>query len=45
VSAATAALIALLGVKGIGLVQILLICVPSTLLPCCCSLGRRRVTS
>jgi anaerobic C4-dicarboxylate transporter DcuA len=32
VSAATAALIALLGVKGIGLVQILLICVPSTLI-------------
>src|SRR4051812_10378767 len=32
VSAATAALIALLGAKGIGLVQILLICVPSTLL-------------
>jgi len=32
VSAATAALIALLGAKGIGLVQILMICVPSTLL-------------
>jgi anaerobic C4-dicarboxylate transporter DcuA len=32
VSAATAALIALLGMKGIGLVQILAICVPSTLL-------------
>ena len=32
VSAATAALIALLGPKGIGLPQILMICVPSTLL-------------
>jgi anaerobic C4-dicarboxylate transporter len=32
VSAATAALIAILGSQGIGLVQILLICVPSTLL-------------
>src|SRR4051794_21578989 len=32
VSAATAALIALLGAKGIGLVQILSICIPSTLL-------------
>jgi len=32
VSAATAALIVVLGAKGIGLVQILLICVPSTLL-------------
>lgn len=32
VSAATAALIALLGAKGIGLPQILMICVPSTLL-------------
>jgi anaerobic C4-dicarboxylate transporter DcuA len=32
VSAATAAMIALLGGKGIGLVQILLICIPSTLL-------------
>src|SRR3954454_3750959 len=32
VSAATAALIAILGTKGIGLVQILLICVPSTLI-------------
>ena len=32
VSAATAALIALLGPKGIGLAQILMICVPSTLL-------------
>src|SRR5262245_61733500 len=32
VSAATAALIAILGAQGIGLTQILLICVPSTLL-------------
>ncbi len=32
VSAATAAMIALLGAKGIGLMQILLICVPSTLI-------------
>src|SRR5205085_7491282 len=32
VSAATAALIALLGTRGIGLAQILMICVPSTLL-------------
>jgi anaerobic C4-dicarboxylate transporter DcuA len=32
VSAATAAMIAILGAKGIGLVQILLICVPATLL-------------
>lgn len=32
VSAATAALIAILGTKGIGLIQILVICVPSTLL-------------
>jgi anaerobic C4-dicarboxylate transporter DcuA len=32
VSAATAALIALLGPKGIGLPQVLMICVPSTLL-------------
>jgi anaerobic C4-dicarboxylate transporter DcuA len=32
VSAATAALIVVLGSKGIGLVQILLICIPSTLL-------------
>jgi anaerobic C4-dicarboxylate transporter DcuA len=32
VSAATAALIAILGTKGIGLIQILIICVPSTLL-------------
>jgi anaerobic C4-dicarboxylate transporter DcuA len=32
VSAATAAMIALLGAKGVGLVQILMICVPSTLL-------------
>src|SRR6185369_780117 len=32
VSAATAALIVVLGMKGIGLVQILAICVPSTLL-------------
>src|SRR5512145_474100 len=32
VSAATAALIAILGSKGIGLIQILLICVPATLL-------------
>jgi anaerobic C4-dicarboxylate transporter DcuA len=32
VSAATAAMIALLGAKGVGLLQILLICVPSTLL-------------
>ena len=32
VSAATAALIALLGGKGVGLPQILMICVPSTLL-------------
>src|SRR5688572_6316230 len=32
VSAATAALIALLGAKGVGLVQILAICVPSTLM-------------
>jgi len=32
VSAATAALIALLGAKGVGLVQILSICVPATLL-------------
>ena len=32
VSAATAAMIALLGAKGIGLVQILAICVPSTLI-------------
>jgi anaerobic C4-dicarboxylate transporter DcuA len=32
VSAATAAMIALLGGKGVGLMQILLICVPSTLL-------------
>lgn len=32
VSAATAALIAILGSKGIGLAQILMICVPSTLL-------------
>ncbi|MBX7246249.1 MAG: anaerobic C4-dicarboxylate transporter [Candidatus Sumerlaeaceae bacterium] len=32
VSAATAAMIALLGAKGVGLVQILLICVPSTLI-------------
>src|SRR5262249_10713255 len=31
VSAATAAMIAILGSKGIGLMQILLICVPSTL--------------
>jgi anaerobic C4-dicarboxylate transporter DcuA len=32
VSAATAALIVVLGIKGIGLVQILMICIPSTLL-------------
>src|SRR5688572_21439385 len=32
VSAATAALIAILGTQGIGLTQILLICVPATLL-------------
>ncbi len=32
VSAATAAMIALLGAKGVGLVQILAICVPSTLM-------------
>src|SRR6185436_4890768 len=32
VSAATAAMIAVLGTKGIGLVQILVICIPSTLL-------------
>src|SRR5262245_5280830 len=32
VSAATAALIAILGAQGIGLVEILMICVPSTLL-------------
>jgi hypothetical protein len=32
VSAATAALIAILGAKGIGLIQILAICVPATLL-------------
>src|SRR6186713_3203579 len=32
VSAATAAMIAILGAKGIGLTQILMICVPSTLL-------------
>jgi anaerobic C4-dicarboxylate transporter DcuA len=32
VSAATAAMIALLGAKGVGLAQILIICVPSTLL-------------
>src|SRR3954453_16439569 len=32
VSAATAALITVLGVKGIGLVQIMLICIPSTLI-------------
>src|SRR5437762_8544592 len=32
VSAATAAMIAILGSKGIGLMQILLICVPSTLI-------------
>src|SRR6188768_1045442 len=32
VSAATAAMIAILGTHGVGLVQILLICVPSTLL-------------
>src|SRR6187455_1478924 len=32
VSAATAAMIAVLGAKGIGLTQILMICVPSTLL-------------
>lgn len=32
VSAATAALIAILGVQGIGLAQILIICVPATLL-------------
>src|SRR3954470_6647212 len=32
VSAATAALIVVLGMKGIGLVQILMICIPSTLL-------------
>src|SRR5437868_3616754 len=32
VSAATAAMIAILGSKGVGLIQILVICVPSTLL-------------